>query len=401
MRKASRKLAALAALAMLASLAIAAPQASASHAGTYDVTIGQEFFPQGIPGFSLRFYPGSVAVHEGDTVHFGGDFGTPVLFPEGMDVTEASEKFQANVEDPYSQVKLDPDESGYKFNTAFFQPTVTGCGDAANPCQWDGSDPDAILLSDLPSDLHVTITAAPGSVIYAATAGGHDSGFRIEVIPDGDTPSDQAELDARAAQLMEDDANKAAALFEKYRDRRTSHIGPDGKRVFDVWAGVENGPVALLGMFPRKIRIREGQRVQWHFDYEGIDVHNAVFPFAKARNISNNTFVPVCDPDGDSGTDPDVPPTSPPDVFPPECPPGSELEIDLHKNEIEQRGNGVFTGRSDLETSGLRSLQLLQDGFFSESPWTVRFRNSSPDDGFRYMCTVHGAGIMGGRIVVR
>jgi plastocyanin len=247
-------------------------------------------------------------------------------------------------------------------------------------------------------ELNVTITATPGTVLYGVTFGSHDSGLRIEVVSDPAAASTQASLDARAAQLRADDTAKAAALFQKYSDRSTWHRDGQGRKIWDVYVGVENGPVALLGMFPRRVEIKKGQTVQYHFDYEGMEHHNVVLPFNKGVNILNNTFLFMCDPDG-AGTGADQPPLEG-EAFPPECPEGTVLEIQLHPKEIVPAGNGVFTGGSDFENSGIRSLETLQNGFFSESPWNLKFREVSPDKGFRYLCTVHGPGLMGGRVVV-
>ena len=378
------------------------PAAAQGQTGTtYEIEVGADFFEQGAPGFSARFYPGSVSLHSGDTLHFFG-FGSPVMFPEGMEPMEAAERWQLDVGDRYFPLAPDTDEGerAYKFDESAFAPTPagTGCGTQANPCEWSGSNPNEIFIPENFEELYVTITANPGDVIYGASFGGHDSSFRIEVVANNAPTDTQAALDARAAQLKSDDLNKALALHAKYSAKRTSHMTPNGK-VYDVWAGVENGPVALLGMYPRKISIKRGQTVQWHFDYEGMEVHNVVFPFNKGMEILQNTGVPVCDPDGDDGTAPDTEPTFPQDG-PPTCPEGSVLEFDLHPDELFEAGNHVFTGPSDFENSGVRSGQLLQDGFFSESPWNLKFRATSNDKGWRYLCTIHGPGLMGGRVRV-
>ena len=364
--------------------------------------MGADFFEQGAPGFSSRFYPGSVSLHKGDTVHFFG-FGSPILFPEGMASVEATERWQNDVGDRFFPLSTDPDEgpNAHKFNDAAFSatPAGTGCGTQADPCEWDGSDPDEVFIPEMFEEVYVTITANAGDVIYGLLFGPHDSSFRIEVVGNNETADTQAELDARAGQLQSDDLNKALALHSRFSTKRTSHMTPNGK-VYDVWAGVENGPVGLVGFYPRKITITKGQRVQWHFDHEGMEVHNAVFPFDKALDILQNTGLPVCDPDTDSGPAPDTEPVSFPDDGPPECPQGSVLEFDLHPDELFEAGNHLFTGNSDFENSGVRSGETLQKGFFSESPWTVKFKKTSDSQGWRYMCTIHGPGIMGGRIKV-
>lgn len=392
-----RKLAALVAISVLGAMMV---PSQARAATTYDISWGSDFFESGVPGFSARIYPGSVKVVTGDTLRIDSSNGVPVFLPAGVSPTEAAERWQNDVGDEYFILETDPDRgpTAYNFNTNLFVPTHT-CGAADDACLWNGADPNEILITPEAEELNVTITATPGTVLYGVTFGGHDSGLRVEVVADAAEASTQAELDARAQQLRADDAAKAAALHQKYSDRKTWHRDANGRKVWDVWVGVENGPVTLMGMYPRRLTIKKGQTVQYHFDYEGMEAHNVVFPFKKGVNIMRNTFVFACDPDGD-GTGQDVEPTNF-DSFPPECPEGTELEIQLHPKEIATFGNGVFTGGKDFENSGVRSWQSLQDGFFSESPWNVKFRKASSDKGFRYLCTIHGPGLMGGRVIVK
>lgn len=400
----TRRFALLAALTVLAALVPASPAGAQT---VYQVEVGQDYFDSyGIPGFSSRFYPGSISLHKGDTIHFFG-FGGPTLFPEGMTSAEAYERFAFESTDPYSNPVPDPDEGpdAWKFDLAKFAPTLTGCGSAENPCTWDGSDPDAVGIPEESPEMYVTITANQGEVIYANLFGmSHDSEFRIEIVGQNEASSTQADLDSRAAQLKQDDLDKAAALFGRYQSRQSSHRGRNGARITDVWVGVENGPVALLGMFPRRVSVKRGSSVQFHFDYEGMETHNAVFPKSTAKQISRNTFVPVCDPDGDSGSSPDTEPTFDPNdpEAPPTCPEGSTLEFDLDPREANMVGNGVLTSGNDLEGSGARSGQFLQhrDEFLNESPWKLKFDKESPNGGWKFMCTIHGS-IMSGTVIVR
>lgn len=398
-----RRLAALAAVSLVAALAPAWPARAQT---VYEVEVGQDFFESaGLPGFSSRFYPGSIRIHKGDTIHFFG-FGAPVVFPEGMTTAEALERFAFEPGDPYSNPVPDPDEGpdAWKFDFSKFAPTLTDCGTAQDPCEWNGADRDAVGIPVEAPDVHYTITANPGDVIYANLFGfSHDSEFRIEVVGPNEPASTQAELDARAAQLKQDDFDKAASMFGRYQSRQSSHRAPNGARITDVWVGVENGSVSLLGMFPRRVKVKRGSKVQFHFDYEGMEVHNAVFPKKTAKDIMRNTFVPVCDPDGDDGTAPDLAAIFDPDdpEAPPTCPEGAVLEFDLDPREINMIGNGVLGGGRDLEGSGARTGQLLQPSEkpFNESPWEVKFTEESPKGGWKYMCTIHGP-LMSGAVIV-
>ena len=74
----------IAALAALSLLVVLVPGVPAQAQTVYEVEVGQDYFESaGIPGFSSRFYPGSVKLHKGDTLHFFG-FGSPVLLPEDL-----------------------------------------------------------------------------------------------------------------------------------------------------------------------------------------------------------------------------------------------------------------------------------------------------------------------------
>lgn len=394
MRKRGFALAALAATALTAQLIPALPARAAT---TFEIKAGAEYFSRGVPGFSARFYPGSVRVQAGDTLHFAGR--APVLLPEGVAAQEFREGQASHLGDPYFLLQADPDdgERGVKINLNTIFPNAE-CGAAADdPCTWNGAAPNDILsLGDEAEDLWVTITAAPGSVIYATSLFGTRSDFRIEVVASGDEASSQAELDQRAAQLMRQDYNNAAALHNKFSARRTFHRDHKGRKVWDAWAGLDSGPVSLMAMYPKVLMIKPGQRVQWHFSLE-TEIHNVVLPFKKATAASRSFFQFVCDPDGDGGAGPDTPPDL---EEPPFCNAPGAPEMDLGNRSLYQKGNRVFTGGKDFEGSGVRGPETLSAGFFKENTWTLKFKNSSPKKGFRYFCTVHGP-FMGGKVRVR
>jgi hypothetical protein len=384
--KLRRVIAALGAMSVAASLALMAPPASA--ATTYDIEVGQDFFGAGVPGFSLRPYPGSVSLMDGDTIRFFG-FGSPLLLPEGQSVQEFQEDDYTFTNDQWLQIQDDPDdpENRTKFNNLFLFGGDCGA-EPGDPCVW-GPNTEAILpASNENGETWVTVDADPGTVLYGAM--GPASGLRIAVVSDPAEASTAEELAARATALKRQDYNTAAGLHRKYSDRQTWHRDQRGRKVYDAWAGLSRGPVELLAMYPEKLSIFRDERVQWHFDLEN-EVHNANFSFEQAKDIFQNTFVPWCDPDGDSLPGPDVEPdfTNPdPSTW---CDDVSQLEFDLDDREVFGGGNGTFNGAdSDFEGSGLRSRASLQDGLFSEQQWNVKFTRPSDRKGYRYFCTVHG-----------
>jgi plastocyanin len=151
-------------------------------------------------------------------------------------------------------------------------------------------------------------------------------------------------------------------------------------------------------MYPEKIKLDKGDTVRWHFDDLVNDFHTVTMPYKKALDISNNGFLPVCDPDGDG----DGPDTFDVDFETFTCPPASgDLELDLTRDLTAQSGNGKFGGNG-LESSGLKFSELpsapgLAGG--GES-WDVKFTEKSNDEGYRYICAVHGK-FMSGWVVVK
>lgn len=388
-----KRIAALGAMSMLLGLLV---PGTAEAATTYEIPFGQDFFESaGVPGFSARFYPESATIHKGDTLHFFG-FGAPALFPADQVPSEEFEDRGAFVGDQFYLLADDSDDGpgDLKFNLAI-DGTVLDCGTAENPCVWDGKAADPLLPHYTTPELYVTITANPGDVIYAM--GGFGSNFRIEVVPDGEAASTQAELDARGAELMSRDWDIATSLHNKFSAKQTSHVNARGVRVWDVWAGVDQGPVSLLAMYPQKLSIGKGDKVQYHFNLEG-EIHSVVTPKGPGIELLNSQFIPTCDPDG-PGTSPDVEPIDFPEDGDPVCPDGSELEFDMPAETVQEQGNGVLSGPSDLEFSGIKFGDRLVGGSTPLNPWTLKYKAESPKKGWKFFCSIHGP-FMGGFVKV-
>jgi hypothetical protein len=98
----------------------------------------------------------------------------------------------------------------------------------------------------------------------------------------------------------------------------------------------------------------------------------------------------VCDPDGDAGAGPDVPPEL---AEPPFCNDPTQLEFELDDRFIAPQGNGVFRG-GDLESSGARGRHAA----LGNDAYSLTFRATSPGTGFKYLCLIHP--FMRGRVVV-
>ncbi|MGH2748450.1 MAG: hypothetical protein ACRDKB_11055 [Actinomycetota bacterium] len=386
-----RKLAALVCAALVSSLFV---PGSARAATTYEIGVGQDFFEQGVPGFSGRFYPGSVKVLSGDMIHF--DSSEAALLPAGNYPQEWIGANFTSVDSPNFFLVRDPDDGdkALKFNVALFE--GEDCGTADNPCVW--SDANDRLLFGGDEDLFVTIDAAPGSVLWAASIPSSDvnANLKIEVVGSPGDASTQAELNARATSLRSKDFEDALALHNKMSSKQTFHRNAAGKKVFDVFVGAAAGPIEMFASYPRRTNIRKGQRVQFHFMGQGIE-HTATFGGPVARDLFRNGFMPVCDPDGDSGPGPDTPATF--SETEPPCADMSQFEIDIDDRIPYEVGNGKVSGNSDYENSGFKFPTFPDGGTFDGNPWTERFTQTSGKKGFKFICLIHG-GFMGGRVKV-
>lgn len=389
-----RRVGALVALAVLGSLFV---PGSARAADTFTVQVGQEFFEEGVPGFSTRVYPSSIRVHSGDTIVFENGIG---LVPGGAYPQEWLGENWAQIDQDWFYFASDPDdgEGALKFNEAVFAPGT--CGAVDNPCQWSGKEDDLQVPAETEDrKMYVQVTAPAGETLWAAGGPFSDINvnFKVEVVGVQEAASSQAELDARAAELMAKDREDAFALHSRMNAKRTSHITAAGTKVYDIWVGAVGGPIELFASYPKKISVPRGARVQYHFQTE-IDPHTATFGGSKATDLLQNGIAPSCDPDGDEGPGPDTTPTF--GEQGPVCPDTSVTEFDVDPRLPYETGDGRVTKNEDLENSGLKVPLYPDGGSFDMNPWTVQFPNASSDKGFKFICLLHG-GFMGGRVIVK
>jgi hypothetical protein len=367
---------------------------------TYEVRVGDAYFKRGIHAMFNRYYPEALKVHQGDVLHFvANGFQSVTLLPAGEGAKEWRLANASSRSDPWAFLQSDPDDGtrAVKINGAFFRSTSVECGSAQAPCVHDGTQLLNSGLAEGRLDYFVRVDAAPGTVMYAISLLHAEMDIRVEVVGADDAASDPAAVGERSRQMVGRDIDAAIALHQKFNAKSTRHRDPQTKKVYwDAWAGVDSKHVSLLGMYPRKLRIKRGQFVRWHFDTLDNELHNVVLPLGRASVIRANSYVPVCDPDGDGGPGPD----NPADLrAPPYCSASEQAEVDLDDREANEVGNGVFTGRNDLEGSGIRGSDDAEGRDpFSESPWDLRFKTSRKT--FGYFCTVHGP-VMSGKVIVR
>lgn len=160
-------------------------------------------------------------------------------------------------------------------------------------------------------------------------------------------------------------------------------------RVHDVKAGADSHFASLNAFYPKKLSIRKGERVRYHFNQLVYEDHTVTMPTPTAFSLFDEFFVPGCDADGDSGTASDVP-------FGDGPPCGgdfSQIEVDITSRAMWGMGNGILTGRDDVEHSGIRGAH------FSMNSYDMKFKAKN-DKGWKAFCLIHGPG-MANRVVVK
>lgn len=393
----------LGALAMVAGL-FGPVGAAKAQAQTFTVQVGA--FLEGAPAESMRFFPGVLNVHKGDTIKFVSEsFHTATLLPKGQHPIPWWQNNQS-FGGPWGLYTPDPDEGtdAMKVNNRVLFPSRQDCGAASQPaCDFDGTgDPvNGVLNSGLPlggpMDFSVRIQANPGDIIYAMCLIHPHMFVRINVVADNQPTSTQAAVDAGKAATVAKDTDWATSAHARL-NKPSSHETADGTKVWDVYAGYDNHFVSLYAMYPRRMTIRRGQTVRFHFDALVYELHTASMPISAAREELDSHFAPGCDADGDQGTAPDNPPET---EGPPFCNNPQHLEFDLNTDAMLTRGDGTFTGGNDFESSGERGAHPTVAGppFAGDASFDVTFTKVSGDDPYKYLCLVHP--FMKGRIAVK
>jgi plastocyanin len=369
------------------------PSAGAGVAQTLEVQVGAPLFAmpeaRNAPADGMRFYTPPLNVHQGDTVQFTIEgFHTATLLPAN---TDADAWVAANAGDfgkPFSLVVPDPDEgpTGAKLNNDVLFPVPLDCGRAADPCSYDGSsvvnsgvsNPED--LNEFPVTFSATINADPGDVVTMICLIHINMRKTLTVVPDTENATSQQEIDEYRDRVTTRDARRAGRLH-----RELLAAGQDRGRVVDAWAGFDAPGFALDAFYPQTIDVREGRRVRWHFEQLIYEDHTVTFPLRKGLRIANQSFVFVCDPDGDAGTAPDEPEDPDATTLEGHCPGGADqVEIDVHPRFGPPAGDGVVTIRRDFENSGIRGANVTTD----PDTYVLRFAEASGRP-YTFVCMIH------------
>lgn len=373
--------------------------ASPAHAAlTFDVEVGRFFDESDHTAESMRFYPSSIRIASGDTLHFSTEsFHGVTLLPAG---TEAGAWRTENAAPggAWSAFVRDPDEGprGAKMNLRVATAS-DACGwPGQSACEFDGRG-DAVLdplnsgVALFPSEsgvetrelsFSVMITADPGSTIYAVDPLHPAMTMQIEVVGSFAERSDLGQLQAESAEQFAEDAARAEALDRTYARKRVKKTS-GGKTTWQAWAGVEEDGISLRRFYPKKLTIAAGDRVKWVFSKNLYEAHAVTLPRTRALAMAETFPELACDPDGDTGTSDDAQATSPEFPF---CSSGS-LEVDVPPAFVAPTGNGSFRGGRDVESSGARGASFAT----TKRAYQLSFPMKSPKAGFAYACPIHEA----------
>lgn len=365
----------------------------------YTVEVGGEV--EGAPGESMRFFPSSISVHDGDTITFVGGFHTATLLPSDTGAgrparTDVQGWIDANasgIGEPYNFITLDPDDGPGALkanNAAAFGPGI--CGTPTAPCTFDGGEVvNSGVLFFSPEGFTTEVSGDAGDVFWAICLVHPHMRMKITIVADDAAATTQEGIDSAKATTLAADSDLAQAVHSRLSTRQSKHKLANGTVVWDAWAGYDTHHVTLFGMYPKRLSLRKGDRVRWHFSQLVNEFHTVTFPLAQGLEIANEAFVPGCDPDGDSGTSPDTPPTS---EAPPFCDDPTQLEFDIPSEFALPSGNGRVTSQTDFENSAARGANVT-----SNAAYDLRFPQPSGKTPYKYLCLVHPG--MRGKVFVK
>ena len=405
MLRRKRSAGALLALTVLCGVLSVGSGAKANHDATLTIQVGAELSTP--KAQSMRFLaPRIISVHRGDQVTFdvGGPH-TATLLPTN---TSAQDWLDDNFGIGKDVFFIQPDDEEGLYNDGFAaidEPTDATCGGAGEPvCDFTGTavlnsgsafgqggDPEAPPIERF--TFTAEINASVGESVWVICLAHPHMRMKINVVDNNTAATTQAQIDGAEASQLALDNDWAAATHAEMKDKRSSHIGADGRRVWDAWAGVDNHWVSIANFYPRKLVLKKGQSVRWHFTELIYEDHTVSLPIPTIFGI--NFGVLECDP----GAGADTPANEDPNAGPP-CADGETVEFEFGNDFLFGMGDGVLRGGGDMESSGVRGANVAPVGapFHGVDPYDVKFARVSGDKPIRYLCFLHD---MGGQIVVK
>jgi plastocyanin len=390
------------AVGLIAATALPGGNALANHGGNLTIQVAADL--QGVPGETLRFLaPYTIRVHRGDTVTFDlHNAHSAGLLPEDVGAQDWLDDNWYSANGPYSPI-VEDDEAGELIDNfpVLDTPSDAACGNTGEAaCEYNGNDlvySGTIFGQPPPPDgqappetmtFATTIDAQPGTRIWVVNLIFPRERMKIEVVNNNEATTTQADIDTARAQQLAEDQEWASAMHAKMKNKRSSHVAQDGTRVWDAWAGIDNDHASLNQFYPRKLKVKKGQRVRWHFSQVLNQIHTVSMPFPEIFNEPFEFFGTF---ECDSPTAPDTAAPPPPsEEEEPTCPGGTTLEFEFG-DFLTGAGNGTWTGSDDIEHSGFRGadLQHLSPPLQSRAPFTVRMNKRTGKRPMQYLCAIH------------
>ncbi len=382
-----RLVATMAIVGLVGSLLVAPLEAGAAPAD-YTISLGSgKLFELAAPAPALgtRFYSPSLRVHKGDTIKFKG---SAALAPANVRIKRWVRNNAGGVGKKWSLVVRDRDEpkQHLKFNNRVILNAQRGCGYGAKPCAYDGSRVVANGAFFGRSKFVVRVSADVGDVFWALNLISPHARLRIEVVAKGATATKQSAIDRYKKRQLRRDAARALAQHRRLLNYDRVTRDSSGTLVRHALAGYDGKGFALFGMYPRKARIRKGQKVKWHFSSLRYEDHTVTLPQGKATKVARNGFTPFCD----TGSGPDEPPQI---EGPPFCNNPDDLEFDIKPRFAFKRGDKRFRG-GDYSNSGVSGANVE----VGASPYELKFTKKNRK-GYKYLCLIHP--FMKGKVGVR
>ncbi|CAN5580010.1 hypothetical protein BH20ACT21_BH20ACT21_19530 [soil metagenome] len=385
MAKRLRLVATLAVVGLVGSLLVAPLEAGAAPAD-YTISLGSgKLFKLAAPAPALgtRFYAPPLRVHKGDTIKFKGSAG---LAPANVRIKKWIGNNTRGVGKKWSIAVRDRDEprQHLKLNNRVIFNAQRGCGYGAKPCGYDGSRVVANGAFFGRAKFVVKVNADVGDVFWALNLLQPRARLRIEVVAKGATATKQSAIDRYKKRQLKRDAARALAAHNRLLGYHRVTRDSSGTLVKHALAGYDGKGFALLAMYPRKVHIRKGQKVKWHFSRLRYEDHTVTLPQGKAAKVAQNSIAPFCD----TGPGPDDPPQI---QGPPFCNNPDDLELDIKPRFAFRRGDKRYHG-GDYSNSGLQGANL------ETTPYSLKFTRKNRE-GFKYLCMLHP--FMKGKVAVR
>jgi plastocyanin len=344
------------------------------------------------------FFPRTLSVPRGTTIQFvDKGFHTFSLLPHGLTINADMHASGIGQPDADDTTRNPNGTSHTQLFVPGLAPSPAGCGSAATPCEFNGSQVVSQgnplgLPGAAPGPVNIKLTAAPGFYAFHCRVHPGMSGHLHILRASASAPSKAHVLQRVRRQVHKD---KVDALAVEASARATRTQGAHGHSVWHMWAGAvsTNGRVAILEFLPRNLHVRRGDRVVWTVP-GAAEVHTVTFPGELFTDL-----LPLCE-NGDGTDSPAIP-----NHVPPQGPGDFHCGTSAPLDEIEfGGGNGhhVVRSHTTVVDSGVLIPHLSQLAFgvprsASRGTFSVRFK-AAPGR-YHYLCQIHAG--MEANIVVR